>query len=454
MAVMLRTKAVTRPLRNDERQRHRHEDLEAVRAHVIGRFLDGLVDLPQGGDAAARAGRERTHHKHDHQDQAGAVDALQDAGVEQAARETADVSDAEHRARNRHRQHRDRLDEALGLELALDHQVGDDHAEQGRDRRGDERQHKAVLKGLEPVVAGEDQLEPLRGQREELVAPGREQRPDGNADIHHDDEHRRQRAEDGERNLDASVLDEHSGPRRLAREGGGGLRLEVILLHGEHRERDAQQHHGHRGRARLVIGTRDLQVDRGCERVVGSADDHGVGKVRDQGQRLDDDDAPVAVNAVVINPQQEAGDDARLAEEHDHRKAEDKRRRNHRQHGHDLEQAAHKAVHPHIDFDIREQQADQRRQNAHHKADLQRVRNGAGKARHRKDPLEDAQAEGPVAHKTVHQQDRQRIENEQGQKGDQHDNGRHHDRVRHQLLAIQCRALAFCHKNSSSLCRL
>ena len=39
----------------DQRQRHGHEHLEAVGAHVIGGLLDGLVDLAQGGDAAAGA---------------------------------------------------------------------------------------------------------------------------------------------------------------------------------------------------------------------------------------------------------------------------------------------------------------------------------------------------------------------------------------------------------------
>lgn len=61
-----------------ERQRHGHEHAEAVRTHVVSRFLDGLVDLPQGGDAASGAGRQRADDKHNDEDKSGAVKPLQE----------------------------------------------------------------------------------------------------------------------------------------------------------------------------------------------------------------------------------------------------------------------------------------------------------------------------------------------------------------------------------------
>ena len=339
--------------------------------------------------------------------------------------------------------------------------------------------------------------------KEELEAPGGEERADGHADIHQDHEARRQRAQDGQRRFNALVLDEHPGAGRLAGQGGGGLALQIVLLHDEHGQRDAQQHHGHSRRARLVVGAGDLQVDGGGQRVVGAADDHGVGKIgdglderhqegvaqtgqhqrqrhageylpaggahvprrflqrrvdvlqkslqhhvahREERQRLDDDDAPEAVHAVVINAQQEPGDDARLAEQHDHGQGQHEGRGDYRQHGHDLEKAAHKLVHADVDLHIGEQQADESGQNAHQKAHLQRVGNGAGKGRHLENALEDGKTEGAVSHKTIHQQYGQRVEDKQGQKRDQHDDGGDHDGIGHQLFPIQRRALCPCHR--------
>ena len=486
----------------DEGQRHRHEHLEAVRAHVVGGLLNGFVDLPQGGDAASRARGQRAHHKHDDEDQSRAVQTLQKARVENAVGEAADIAHTQYRARHRHGQHGHGLDKALAPEFPLDHQIGDDHAQQRRDGRGDQAQHKGVAERLEAVVPGEHQLEPFGGQREELEAPGGEERADGHADIHQDHEARRQRAQDGQRRLDALVLDEHPGAGRLAGQGGGGLALQIVLLHDEHGQRDAQQHHGHSRRARLVVGAGDLQVDGGGQRVVGAADDHGVGKIgdglderhqegvaqtgqhqrqrhageylpaggahvpcrflqrrvdvlqkslqhhvahREERQRLDDDDAPEAVHAVVINAQQEPGDDARLAEQHDHGQGQHEGRGDYRQHGHDLEKAAHKLVHADVDLHIGEQQADESGQNAHQKTHLQRVGNGAGKGRHLENALEDGKTEGAVSHKTIHQQYGQRVEDKQSQKGNEHDDGGHHDGVGHQFFSIQRRALGSCH---------
>ena len=353
------------------------------------------------------------------------------------------------------------------------------------------------------MVLGEDLREPLARQREELVAPGGEAGADGHADIHHDHKQRAERAEDRQRDLHALVLDEHAGAGGLAGERCGGLGLEIVFLHGEHGQRDEQQHDGHRRCSGLVVGAGDLQIDRRGQRVIGTADDHGVGKVgdrldkgheegvaqtgqhqrqrhvrehlpaarahiaggllqrgvdifqqalehhiadREEGQRLDDDDAPVAIDAVVVYVQQKAGDDARLAEEHDHGQGQHEGRGHDRQHRDDLEQASRKFVQPDVDLNVSEEQADQRGENADDKAYLERVCNGAGKARHGKDAFEDGQTEAAVAHKAVHQQDRQRVEDKEGQKSDQHDDGGDHDGVGHQFFPVQRRALASCHR--------
>ena len=353
------------------------------------------------------------------------------------------------------------------------------------------------------MIPGEYQTEPLARQREELEAPCGEERADGHAQVHEDDEAGGQCAQHSQGDLDALVLDQHTGAGRLTGEGGGGLALQIVLLHDEHSQRDAQQHHGHGRRAGLVVRAGDLQIDGGGQRVVGAADDHGVGEVGngfdechqkriaktrqhqgqrhagehlpaggshvaggllqrginvlqqalqhhiahgEEGQRLHDDDAPEAVHAVVIDAQQEAGDDARLAEQHDHGQRQHEGRGHHRQHGHHLEQSAHEFAHVDIDLHIGEQQADQGRQNAHQKAHLQRVGDGSGKGRHGENALEDGHAEGAVSHKTIHQQNGQRVEDKQSQKRDQHDDGGHHDGIGHQLFSIQCRALGPCHK--------
>ncbi len=133
----------------DERQRYGHKHPEAVRAHVVGGFLDGLVDLPQSGDTASCAGRQRADDKDDDEDESRAVKPLQESGVEQAAREAAYVANAEHGARHRHGKHGDRLDKALGLKLPLDDEIRDDHAQQRRDGRGDQAENKRVAERLE-----------------------------------------------------------------------------------------------------------------------------------------------------------------------------------------------------------------------------------------------------------------------------------------------------------------
>ena len=202
----------------DKWQRHSHKDLEAVRAHVVGRLLNGLVDLPQGGDAAAGARGQGADHKDDNQDGRAAVDALQKPGVEHAAGEAPDVPHAQHRAGHGHGQHGHGLNEALGLEPALDHQIGDNHGEQGRDGGGDEAEDKGVPEGPQALVFGEHLTEPLEGQGGELVPPGGEQGPDGHAGVHHDDEEGRQGAQDGQGDGDAPVLNEHPAPGCLARQ--------------------------------------------------------------------------------------------------------------------------------------------------------------------------------------------------------------------------------------------
>lgn len=57
----------------DEGQRNGHEHLTAVRAHIVRAFLNGAVNLPQGGNAASCTHGQATHDKHDHQNRARAV---------------------------------------------------------------------------------------------------------------------------------------------------------------------------------------------------------------------------------------------------------------------------------------------------------------------------------------------------------------------------------------------
>ena len=206
---------------------------------------------------------------------------MHEAGVEQAAREAADIADTENGARHRHGKHGDRLDESFGFKLPLDDEIRDDHAQKRRDGRGDQAENKRVAERLEAVVARKHELEPLAREREELVAPRREAGTDRDANVHHDNKERHERAEHRERNSDAAVGDEHTAAGCLAGERGGGLALKIVLLHGEHRERNAEEHHRHRRGAGLVVSAGDLEIDGRCERIIGAADDHGVGKVGD-----------------------------------------------------------------------------------------------------------------------------------------------------------------------------
>lgn len=122
--------------------------------------------------------------------------------------------------------------------------------------------------------------------------------------------------------------------------------------------------------------------------------------------------------------------------------------RHHREHGHHLEQAAHELPHADVHLHIGKQQAHQGGQDAHQEPHLQGVGDGRGKGGHGENAPEGGQAEAAVAHKTIHQQNGQRVEDKQGQKCDQHDDGGDHDGVRHELLPVQRRALCSCHRES------
>ena len=209
----------------------------------------------------------------------------------------------------------------------------------------------------------------------EVIAPRLEHGAERYADIHHNYEEGKQRAENRQRNRDAAVLDQHSLAGRLAGQSCCALGFEVILLHDEHKERDAEEDDSHCGRAFLIVGTGDLQVDRRRQCIVGTTDDHRVREVgdrlnesdqervaksrenqrkrychenlpagrahiagsfleggidilekashhhvadREESQCLDNGDAPEAVNVIVIDMQQEAGNDTGFAEQHDH----------------------------------------------------------------------------------------------------------------------------------------
>ena len=178
--------------------------------------------------------------------------------MEQAAGEAPDIANAQNRAGYSHGQHGYGLYEALGPELPLDHQIGDDHTQQRRNGGGDQAQDERIPESLKSMVAGEDQLEPLACQREELEAPGGEAGPDGHAQVHHDDENGNQCAQNGQRDLYALIRNEHPAPGGLARQGGGSFALQIILLDGKHTECDAQQHHGHGCGAGFVVGAGDL----------------------------------------------------------------------------------------------------------------------------------------------------------------------------------------------------
>ena len=145
--------------------------------------------------------------------------------MEEPAGEAPDVAHAQHRAGHGHSQHGHGLNKALGLKVPLDHQIGNDHAQKGRNGGSDEAQDEGIPEGLEPVIAAEHQLEPLARQGEELKAPGGEAGPDGHAQVHHDDEQSNQGAEYRQGDFDASVGDQHPAPGGLAGEGGGGFPL-------------------------------------------------------------------------------------------------------------------------------------------------------------------------------------------------------------------------------------
>ena len=168
----------------------------------------------------------------------------------------------------------------------------------------------------------------------------------------------------------------------------------------------------------------------------------------EEGQRLDDDDAPVAVDAVVVDTEQEARDYAGLAEEHYHRQRQHERRGDDRQHRDDLEKSADELVHLHVHLDVGEQQSDERREYTDDEADLQSVGYRAGKGGHGEDALEYIKRQPAVPIEAIHEQYGQRIENKQSQKCYQHDDGGHHYRVSHQLFPVQRRTLASCHSDS------
>lgn len=428
--------------------------------------------------------------------------------MEDTIGKAADIADTQYGAGHRHGQHGGKLDEALGLEVLFDHQVADDHGEQRGNGRRNERQDKGIGEGLQAVIAGEYTLEPFEGEME-IVAPGIEESAEGHADIHEDDENGDGAAQHGKRYPNALIGDEHAGPAGLAGEGGCCFALKVVLLYQEHDEGNGQEHHGHGRRADLIVGTGDLQVDGGGQGIVAAADDHGVGEIgdgfneghekgiaeagqherqgntgeylpaggahitggllqagvdifeqaaehkvadREEGHGLYDDDAPEAIDAVIVNMQQVTGDDARLTEQHNDGQGQNKGGRDDRQHGNYLEQAAHEfTADLDIHFDIGEQQADKGRADAYHKADLEGIANGGAEGPHIKDTLENREGEAsPIGRdKAIHQQDGQRVNDKQSEERDQYDDGSDHDGIGKELFAIQRGALSFCHVASS-----
>ena len=344
----------------------------------------------------------------------------------------------------------------------------------------------------------EDAVIPLEGQGV-VASPGLEERAEDHGDIHQDDEHRRSAAQDGERETHGLVGYEHAGAAGLAGERSGRLSLEHVLLDHEHGERAAEQDDRHGGSTLLVIGARDLQVDGGRERVDVTADHHGVGEVRhrldhrneecvaetreDERERdarehlparrahvagrllegrvdvleqaakhhvahgeerhdLDDHDAPVPVDVVVPDAEERTGDKSRLAEEKNHREREDERRRDDREDRDDLEDAREDLC-PELDVDLHvgEEQPDECRGEARCDADLHRVDEGPLERGHGEDALEDRERWSALREERVHQQNRQRIENEQRQEYDEEADGGDHDRVSHQLLPVELGAL-------------
>ena len=286
-------------------------------------------------------------------------------------------------------------------------------------------------------------MEPFAGQREELVAPGREQGTDGDAQVHDDDENRDQRAEDGKRNLHAGIDNQHAGPRCLAGQRRGGLGLKIVLLDDEHQHRDREQDDRHGGGAGLVVVAGNLQVDGRRQGIIGTTDQHRVGEVgnrfdegdqegvaetrqhqrkrhagehleaarshvagsllqgridileqslehhvadREEGHRLDDDDTPETIDAVVVDSHQVTGDDARLSEQHDHGKGKDERRGDDRQQGYHLEQPSDTFSHPYVYLDIGEQQADRRGDQPYDETDTKRVGDRLVEVGHVEDP--------------------------------------------------------------------
>ena len=226
----------------------------------------------------------------------------------------------------------------------------------------------------------------------------------------------------------------------------------------------------------LVVGACDLQVDRGSERIVRTTDQHGVREVGDtfdegnqkcistswkhqrqrhrgkylptgsthvarsflkrridvaqktskhhvahgeEGKYLYQCNTPEAVDIVVINPQQIAGNNARLTKEHDDRKRQHKRRRHNRKNRNHLEESTHEAT---IKFDIHlnigKQKADQRSHNTYEKANVKRVKDSRLKSGHRQDARENIECRTVFAYNTIHHKDGKWIENKEYQASD------------------------------------
>src|SRR5699024_2637722 len=96
----------------DQRQGDGHKHLEAVGAHIVSGFLNALVNLTQGGDAAAGAGGQGADNENDNQDGGAAVDAGQKARAEHAVDKASDIAHAQNRAGHRHGQHGNEFNEA------------------------------------------------------------------------------------------------------------------------------------------------------------------------------------------------------------------------------------------------------------------------------------------------------------------------------------------------------
>ena len=260
----------------DQRQGHRGEYPAGVGAQVRRRFFDAGIDLLQAAFSGPDADGQGPDHKRRDKDgrRTGKLYGRLVKGQ--------DVADTDYSARYRDAQQGRKVDEAPADKFFPYHQVGDDHAQDTGDGRGDDAQQGGVLDG----VHANFQRVFVMGCGETVVnAPHLNEGSDGNQDVdgQHDGGH--QEAEAAHQTHDLGIVDHGAFPGGLAGYGDVGLLFNPVLGQDEEDDGDIQQHHRYRSAALHVVAADGLQVHLGGQGGEVAADGHGVGEV---GYRFDE----------------------------------------------------------------------------------------------------------------------------------------------------------------------